>query len=61
MIEGNVINFEEIINYTSEKLPTITKKLKDTNEDEGISSQFLTNAKDFLMIIKLLSEVKISI
>lgn len=25
MIEGNVINFEEIINYTSEKLPTITK------------------------------------
>ena len=39
MIEGNVINFEEIINYTSEKLPTI-KKLKDTNEDEGISSQF---------------------
>lgn len=47
MLEGNVINYEEIINYTSEKLPTITKKLKDTNEDAGISSQFLTNAKDF--------------
>ena len=59
MIEGNVINFEEIINYTSEKLPTITKKLKDTNEDEGISSQFLTNAKDFYDDYKkLLSEVK---
>lgn len=54
-----MINFEEIINYTSEKLPTITKKLKDTNEDEGISSQFLTNAKDFYDDYKkLLSEVK---
>ncbi|UDI78731.1 helicase-exonuclease AddAB subunit AddA [Staphylococcus taiwanensis] len=47
MIEGNVINYNEIINYTSEKLPTITKKLKETNEDANIDSQILINAKAF--------------
>ncbi|BGE82905.1 helicase-exonuclease AddAB subunit AddA [Staphylococcus petrasii] len=59
MMEGSVVNREMIINYTPEKLPQISKKLKTENEDEGIDPQTLVDAKGFYdEYKKILDKVK---